>query len=87
MKSLVQQVQGELTFVIPPAAASSANVREGTEVDVTVENGRIVVAAAGSPTYLLQDLLTQVTDENIHRETDWGASVRNEVRMTGKGDA
>jgi antitoxin MazE len=79
MKSRIQHVQGDLTLVIPPAIASSAKVVEGTEVDLTVENGRIVVSAAGAPKYVLQDLLAQVTEENLHAETDWGPSVGNEA--------
>lgn len=79
MKSRVQQVHGDLTLVIPPTIASSAKVTEGSEVDLTVENGRIVVAASGSPTYVLHDLLAQVTDENLHGESDWGPPVGNEA--------
>ena len=79
MKSHVQQVHGALTLVIPPSIASSVNVTEGSEVDVSVENGRIVVAAIGGPKYVLQDLLAQVTNENIHRDTDWGPPVGNEA--------
>ena len=79
MKSQVQQVRGDLTLVIPPTIASRANVKEGTEVDLTVENGRIVVAKAGASKYVLQDLLAKVTEDNLPAETDWGPSVGNEA--------
>ena len=79
MKSRVQQVRGDLTLVIPPTIASRANLTEGTEVDLTVENGRIVVAKAGASKYVLQDLLAKVTEDNLPAETDWGPSVGNEA--------
>jgi antitoxin MazE len=79
MKSRVHQVHGDLTLVIPPAIASSANVADGSEVDLTVENGCIVVAAPSSSKYSLPELLAKVTDENLHGEIDWGSPLGNEA--------
>lgn len=78
MQARVYQREGELTLVIPPDVAATAEIAADSEVDVTVENGAILVRATTRPAYSLQQLLAQVTDENRHAETDWGPAVGKE---------
>jgi antitoxin MazE len=79
MKTKVRAVRGELTLSIPPDVASSVQITRGSEVDVTVEDGKIVVRTVSIPQYSLQELLAQVTDENRHEVVDWGAPVGREI--------
>ena len=44
-------------------------------MDVTVEEGRIVVIPVTEPLLTLEALLKEVTDENIHHEVDTGPAV------------
>lgn len=64
---------------IPQAVAEQAQFRVGSTVSITLENGRIVVAPDAPIVFSLDELLAGVTPENIHRETDWGPAVGNEV--------
>ncbi len=50
----------------------------GSEVDPTVENGRLVISPLLGGERL-EDLLEGVTSENVHGETDTGPSVGAEI--------
>jgi len=51
---------------------------EGSEVDISVSGGRIVLTPLGRE-YGLEELADQITPENRHGETDWGKPVGREV--------
>jgi antitoxin MazE len=75
----LQEVAGNLTLVIPPDLASQAHVSSGSEVDVRFAAGELIVRTTAGPKKSLQEMLTRITDENRHAETDWGPPVGNEV--------
>jgi antitoxin MazE len=79
MESRVAEVGGELMLVLPPEIAASAAISADSRVELSFENGAVVVRSATAPSYRLEDLLAQVTDANRHAETDWGPSVGREV--------
>lgn len=60
-----------LAVRIPRAVAEQVRLEEGGEVEMTVEDGRIVVWPR-PPTYDLDELVEGITPENRHGETDWG---------------
>ncbi|HEX2091209.1 MAG TPA: hypothetical protein VHG28_02360 [Longimicrobiaceae bacterium] len=57
----------------------SSVLDSGTEVDFTLEDGRLVITPLPGPSYRLDDLLAQITPENLHPETDTGPSVGGEA--------
>ena len=79
MKTKVRTVRGELTVPIPADLAASVDLRRGSEVDVAVEDGKIVVRPVEGKRYSLPELLAKVTDENRHDVVDWGRPVGREV--------
>ncbi len=64
---------------IPKSFAAETALGQGTEVDLTLEEGRLVVTPLAHPEYTLDALLARVTPENVHRETDTGPAVGDEV--------
>ena len=64
---------------IPKAFAVESNVTSGTTVDVSIENGSIVVTPIRETKYTLEELLEGITEENLHGEVDWGPPVGKEV--------
>ena len=64
---------------IPKAFAVESNVTGGSTVDVSMENGKIVVTPVSKHEYTLEELLEGVTEENLHGEIDWGKPVGKEV--------
>jgi antitoxin MazE len=79
MKARVRTVRGELSVPIPAELAESVNVQRGTEVDVVVEEGKIIVRPLIAPKYSLHELLARVTDDNRHEVVDWGRPVGREA--------
>jgi antitoxin MazE len=79
MKTRVRTVRGELAVPIPGDVASFMNIESGSEVDVVVEDGKIVVRPVFSPKYSLKELLAKVTDANRHQVVDWGPPSGSEV--------
>jgi antitoxin MazE len=63
---------------IPKTILEQANLREGEEVEIRVENGQICLEPLNHrPT--LEALVEKITPENRHGEQDWGKPVGNEV--------
>jgi antitoxin MazE len=63
---------------LPKAVAREARIDDGDIVDVSVENGAVVIRAS-RPTYSLEQLVARITARNRHDESDWGMPVGHEV--------
>ena len=63
---------------LPKAVALEARVEEGDTVDVSVDNGAIVIHLSRAR-YSLDDLVGRITTRNRHNESDWGAALGHEV--------
>jgi antitoxin MazE len=75
----VQKWGNSLGLRIPRSFAKEMGVEAGSEVDLSLRNGDLVVKPARRRTYRLKDLLRKVTARNIHGETDTGRPVGKEV--------
>lgn len=60
-----------LAIRIPKPLAAQLNLREETEVTLSVTDGKIVITPAQNK-YALESLLEGITEENLHGETDTG---------------
>ena len=63
---------------LPKSVAREAQLDEGDMVDVSVDNGAIVIRPS-RPRYSLDELVRRITVRNRHQESDWGAAVGDEV--------
>ena len=63
---------------LPKSVAREARLDEGDTVDVSVDNGAIVIRAS-RPRYSLDELVGRITARNRHRETEWGDPLGDEV--------
>jgi antitoxin MazE len=79
MVTQVSKWGNSLGLRIPRAYAQEVQIEEGTQVEVTVEDGRLIVTPEQPPRYTLEELLAGITAGNCHAETDWGAPVGREV--------
>ena len=79
MRVRVQKWGNSLALRIPRADAAETSLDPGAEVDLTLEDGRLVVTPLTAAPYRLEDLLAGVTPENIHREVDTGSSLGAEA--------
>jgi antitoxin MazE len=79
VQTKIQKWGNSLGLRIPKSFAEEAGVEAGSDVDLSIEDGGLVVRPARRPKYRLQDLLRGVSPKNIHREIDTGAPVGREV--------
>ncbi len=67
-----------LAVRIPGTFAKELDLQEGAEIEVTrVKDGLLLKRRTHE--YTLDELLKQITPENLHGETDWGPPVGNEA--------
>lgn len=77
--STVAKWGNTLAVRLPKSIQSAAKLNEGDQVDfVIAENGDILIKPL-SRKKRLELMLSKVTPENLHAETDWGQPVGGEV--------
>jgi len=79
MQTRIQKWGNSLGLRIPRSFAAEAQVEEGTAVDLSVENGRLLVRPMRVRKYTLSALLKNITPRNRHREVSIGKAVGREV--------
>jgi len=72
VKVQVQKWGNSLALRIPKSFARETGIDQGTAVDISLEEGEIVIRPLTEPAYSLDDLLSKVTKQNIHKEVDTG---------------
>ncbi|MEW5983505.1 MAG: AbrB/MazE/SpoVT family DNA-binding domain-containing protein [Acidobacteriota bacterium] len=78
MQTRVQRWGNSLGLRIPKSFAAEAGVEAGSEVDLSVEAGDLIVRPARRRTYRLRDLLGRVNARNVHGEVRTGRPVGRE---------
>jgi len=63
---------------LPKTVLDEAHIHEGDEMSIRVENGRIEMAPMKTPP-TLEELVSRITPENCHRESNWGKPAGNEA--------
>lgn len=79
MHTKIQKWGNSLGLRIPKSFAEQAGVAAGSDVDLSVEDGELVVRPRRPPRYELKDLLRAVTAKNVHREVETGEPAGREV--------
>lgn len=79
MRARVQRWGNSLALRIPRAFAAETAIDQGSEVELTLEHGRLVVTPVTEQPYSLDALLAQVTAENLHGEIQTGAAEGEEA--------
>jgi len=79
MKVSVQRWGNSLAVRIPKAVAVEAELAEGDVVYMKPAKGKVVLIPVRDRKPTLEELLAGVTEENIHREVDFGKPKGKEV--------
>jgi len=78
MKTKIQKWGNSLGVRLPKSIAEQKSLREGLGVSVIIKNGQIVLEPEiEKPS--LASLVSEISSENIHNETDWSEARGNEV--------
>ncbi len=79
MQMTLEPWNGGLGLRIPDSLVTAARLRPESIVDIDVQDGRLVVTSRNSTSSRLNDLLAQVTEDNLHEEFATGPAVGREA--------
>lgn len=78
MESKVQKWGNSLGLRIPKSFAKEAQVEEGSTVDITLENGALVVRSVRAR-YDLRALIEGINPRNVHKPVETGPGIGHEA--------
>ena len=79
MLTHIQKWGNSLALRIPQVVAREIGLSQDSSVEVSLVDGKLIIAPVNKGKVTLAKLLAQVTDENIHHEVDTGSSVGREA--------
>ncbi len=78
MKTKIQKWGNSLGVRLPKNITEQKALREGVGVSVMLKDGQIVIEPVADE-LSLNSLLSMISSENVHAETDWAGTRGNEV--------
>jgi antitoxin MazE len=79
MFTKVQKWGNSLALRIPKAFALDAHLKNDSVVEVSLVDGQIVIKPVAAQVWSLEQLLSGVTSNNLHHETETGDAAGNEI--------
>lgn len=79
MKTRVQKWGNSLALRIPKSFAYEMGLEQNSSVQLMLKEGTLVVTPESGPIWKLEDLLADVTEDNIHREWEVEPPVGDEI--------
>ena len=78
MQTRLAKWGNSLAVRIPAAFAEEVALRDGDTVELTAENGALVIRNR-APALRMADILPLITDDNLHAPVDFGPPVGKEL--------
>lgn len=79
MKTTLQKWGNSYAVRIPKSFIKEVGLEFRTDVEMTLEDGKLVIQPIKEETITLDELLAGVTKKNLHTSVDTGAPIGNEV--------
>ena len=79
MEMLVRKWGDSLALRIPQSLAAQIGIEPNSPVELSLRGAELVIAPVNTPGLKLDDLLAQVTEDNLHGEVDTGQAVGGEA--------
>ena len=79
MKTSIQTIGAGLGVPLPPSVLQEAKLTEGAELEISVRDGAIELSPVSAIKSRLEELVAQITDDNIHQFVDSGPPVGGEA--------
>jgi antitoxin MazE len=79
MVATVAKWGNSLAVRIPQNLAQEVHLTEGSQINLSVLNGTLVIKPRERKRYSLDELIKEITPENLHAEINSGIAVGNEV--------
>jgi antitoxin MazE len=64
---------------IPKSFAKDLEIEPNSEVDITLREGQLIIRPLPRPEYTLGTILSEVTQDNLHDEVDFGGPTGREA--------
>lgn len=79
METKVKKWGNSLALRIPKPLALEIGIDEDSPVELSLVDGALVIAPIHEKDITLEQLLSEVTEDNVHDEVDTGPAVGNET--------
>ncbi|MEK7398725.1 MAG: AbrB/MazE/SpoVT family DNA-binding domain-containing protein [Candidatus Poribacteria bacterium] len=79
MEIKVKKWGNSLALRIPKPYADKAGLKNDSQVELSIVDGKLVIAPSVEAKFSLEQLLAQVTKDNLHDEFDTGTATGREV--------
>ncbi len=79
MTTRVQKWGNSLALRIPKPLAIEAGLKDDSPVELSLQEGKLIIAPVIKSSVSLDDLLAKVTKKNLHGEVDTGPALGREV--------
>jgi antitoxin MazE len=79
MRTRVQKWGNSLALRIPKSFATEVGLKHDSSVEVSLVGGKLIITPVMRPRLTLRQLLTQVTEDNMHHEVDTGPAMGSEA--------
>ncbi|MDD5095755.1 MAG: AbrB/MazE/SpoVT family DNA-binding domain-containing protein [Dehalococcoidia bacterium] len=79
MKARIQKWGNSLALRIPKSFAQEVGLESNAPVDILLEDRRLIVVPEAASQFVLEELLQQVTKDNLHGEIKTGVPVGKEI--------
>lgn len=79
MRTKIQKWGNSLALRIPKVFAVDVQLENDSLVEISVDQGKIIVTPVAAPNWTLEELLAGITKNNLHKEVDTGSPIGNEI--------
>jgi antitoxin MazE len=79
MRTRIQKWGNSLALRIPKSFAMEVGLEKETDVDVVLDDGKLVITPVVDPGLNLEQLLAKITVENLHHEIGTGHATGKET--------
>ena len=79
MLTKIQKWGNSLALRIPKSFALDARIENESMVEITLVDGQLVIKPVNTPKWTLEQLVAEITPDNLHHENDTGKPAGNEA--------
>jgi antitoxin MazE len=79
METKIQKWGNSLAVRLPKAFAEQTGIENGSDVQISIEDGKIILAPIKDRTKLLDALLEEIEESTVHSEINFGQPVGKEL--------
>jgi antitoxin MazE len=76
--TFIRKWGNSLAIRLPQKLLDQLNLQADGEVEISLEEGRLILSPVKKAKYSLDELLAQITPSNLHDEIDYGKPVGRE---------